>query len=256
MEWFLAMHQKVLLCFSLWFSTAFNAVLADTTTFTVALYYPQLPPYMYSADDEEPQGVVPELLNSFFAGQPYKLQYVYESRQRAEQGVYSGKYDATVLAKMWALKPKKLLFTLPIVEHNDYLYALAPLQSDVALPAGSSICLRRHYRYTAFADELGGGELLRLDADSEFDQFNMLINGRCELAYMNEHVATWLMNNNDYAKPIYRNSTESETTYLTLALHPKWAKLRMLLDEHIRLAHRNGVIEHSLQSHLKVDHPE
>ena len=219
--------------------------------FTVAIYYPQVPPYMYAAEDNIPQGVVPELLNAFFADQPYTLHYVYENRYRAELGLYEGKYDASVLASKWVMQPEDLLFSQSIVEHRDYLYALTPVAVEPAKLHGKTICLRRHYIYSAYLDELNSGALLRVDAESEFDQFNMLVNQRCELAYMNEHVATWLINNHFSDVRFYRQADAVDQTELTLALHPKWAALKPRLDAFIREAHRTGLIDRALARHLQ-----
>ncbi len=228
---------------------AFPAPAADT--FTVAIYYPQVPPYMYGTEDNTPQGVVPELLNRFFAAEPYRLQYVYENRYRAELGLYDGKYDATVLAEQWTRRPEALLFSAPILEHQDYLYSLAPLAADLQFgDSGKTICLRRHYIYSAFADELSRGKLVRMNAESEFDQFNMLVNKRCELVYMNENVASWLMNHYFADTPVYRQPVAADKTSLTLAIHPKWRELKLRLDNFIREAHNAGTIEHSLQQHM------
>jgi|TARA_Y100001937_G_scaffold78095_2_gene105920 ABC-type amino acid transport substrate-binding protein len=233
-------------------SLLFSLPQASAETFKVAIYYPQVPPYMYAANDNVPLGVVPELLNAFFDEQPYELEYVFENRQRAELGVYSGKYDATVLAEKWTEEPDALLFTQPIVEHHDYLYSLQPV-TDEELTANSnhSICLRRYYKYTAFSQQLSDGQLIRLDSDSEFDQFNMLVNGRCDLVYMNEHVANWLINNHFPDTQFYRNSVETDKADLTLALNPKWAALKKRLDAYIREAHRNGLIDRSLARHMR-----
>ena len=74
------------------------------------LYYPQVPPYMYAAANNKPTGVIPDLLNAFFQQQPYEVKYVYENRFRAELGLYSGEYDASVLAAAWTKQPEQLLF--------------------------------------------------------------------------------------------------------------------------------------------------
>ena len=220
--------------------------------FRVAIYYPQVPPYMYADGDNLPRGVVPEVLNAFFSQQPFQLEYVFENRQRAELGVYSGKYDATILAPKWTENPAALVFSDPIVEHRDFLYALTPLPAHTLQNlSGQTICLRRYYKYTAFSDELDNGNLIRLDADSEFDQFNMLANGRCELAYMNEHVATWLTNNHFSHIDFYRTHVEADKAGLTLALHPKWEELTLLLNNHIHQAQQNGTIDSSLDFHMQ-----
>lgn len=252
MDWLFKMRRCLTVLIALWLSLNSGLVLAKhDNTFTVAIYYPQVPPYMYAADDNVPTGVVPELLNAFFANQPYKLKYVYENRYRAELGLYQGKYDASVMAAKWTMQPEDLLFSQPIVAHQDYLYSLQPLSDTQASLKGQTICLRRHYIYSAFREQLNNGDLVRIDTESEFDQFNMLVNKRCQLAYMNEHVANWLINNHFSETTFHRTANAADKTDLTLALNSKWGALKPRLDAFIRDAHRSGVIDRSLARHMK-----
>lgn len=235
-----------------WLSSAILMLPAQAEpVFRVAIYYPQVPPYMYAGEDNSPQGVIPDLLNAFFARQPYALQYVYENRYRAEIGLYDGKYDASVLAAKWTMQPEELLFSQPVLEHRDYLYATRPFNEKTDSLTGKTICLRRHYIYSAINAALQNGELIRIDAESEFDQFNMLANNRCQLAYMNEHVASWLVNKHFSEYPFYRKPQAADKTDLTLALHPKWALLKPQLDAFIREAHRTGFIDRALARHMR-----
>lgn len=242
-------YGVALLCIS--FVLIVRPALAEPV-FKVAIYYPQVPPYMYAGNDNTPKGVIPELLNAFFAQQPYTLQYVYENRYRAEIGLYDGKYDASVLSAKWTMQPEELLFSQPLLEHRDYLYATSPFNEKADSLTGKTICLRRHYIYTAINAALHRGELIRIDAESEFDQFNMLVNNRCQLAYMNEHVASWLANNRFAEYTFYHQRHATDKTDLTLALHPKWAQLKPRLDAFIREAHRSGVIDRALVRHMST----
>lgn len=79
----------------------------------------------------------------------------------------------------------------------------------------------------------------------------MLVNGRCQQAYINEHVATWLINNHFSDISLYRRPEPSDKTDLTLALHPKWQQLRPKLDAYIGEAHRSGFIERALEKHMQ-----
>ena len=251
MDWLFKMRRYQTVFFALGLSVLSGMVSAKTDTFTVAIYYPQVPPYMYAAEDNVPTGVIPELLNAFFANQPYTLKYVYENRYRAELGLYQGKYDASVLASKWTMQPEDLLFSQPIVAHQDYLYSLKPLSNTPESLSGKTICLRRHYIYSAFREQLNSGQLVRVDTESEYDQFNMLVNNRCQLAYMNEHVANWLINNHFSDTTFHRTAEAADKTDLTIALNLKWDKLKPRLDAFIREAHRTGVIDRSLVRHMK-----
>lgn len=239
---------RAVLCY---FCLLSGSDLAAQETFTVAIYYPQVPPYMYATEDNVPTGVIPELLNAFFANQPYQLKYVFENRYRAELGLYEGKYDASVMASKWTMQPEELLFSQAIVAHRDYLYALEPFTRSAQSLNSKTICLRRHYIYNALQQQLDSGELVRIDTESEYGQFNMLLNKRCQLAYMNEHVANWLINNRFAGLSLYRQQYATDEVDLTLAMNSKWSRLKPRLDAFIREAHRSGLIDRSLARHMR-----
>ena len=216
------------------------------------LYYPQVPPYMYKPDSNVAvQGVIPDLLNAFFQRSDVNVEYIEDNRQRAELKLYEGTLDMMVLSEKWSQQPEKLLFSSTVITHRDYLYTLAPdkVQALSALE-GQTICLRRHYIYTGLEQALASGHLLRLNANSEFDQMNMLINGRCDFAYMNEHVAQWLMQHHFANSELYRSDYIVDETGLTLALSKKWRWLLPQLNAFLQQAQQSGLTNQLLQRHI------
>lgn len=226
---------------------------ASSNTVKVGIYYPQVPPYMYKAVGHAAvQGIIPDLLNVFFRQSELNVEYVEESRQRAELKLYDGTIDMMLLAEKWSQQPEQLLYSTTVVIHRDYIYSLTPekLQALSALE-GSTICLRRHYVYNGLEQELVSGRLLRLDADSEFDQMNMLVNGRCDFVYMNEHVAQWLTLHHFADAALHRSDYVVDETNLTLALSKKWQSLLPKLNAFLLQAQQSGLTEQLLQQHIK-----
>ena len=174
------------------------------------LYYPQVPPYMYQ--DEETQkivGLVPEVLQDFFQQQNIRVQYVADNRTRAELRLYQGDVDAILLAKEWTQHPDQLLFSEPLLEHQDYLFARQPMAAQGQLEdwvKGKAICTRQYYVYDALTPFFQTNETARVDSSSEMTQLKMLLNGRCDFAFMNEHVANWLLHHHFPDQQLYRSA--------------------------------------------------
>ena len=218
----------------------------------VGIYYPQVPPYMYKpGDGGAVQGLIPDLLNRFFRQTAFTVRYIEENRQRAELKLYAGDIDIMVLSEKWSQQPDQLLYSLPVLTHRDYLYSLtADKLKPLALLQDSTVCLRRHYVYTGLQQALESGRLLRQNANSEFDQLNMLVNGRCDFAYLNEHVAQWLTTNYFSAVDLYRSDYTVDETGMTLALHKKWQALLPQLNAFLLQASETGVTATLLQQHI------
>ena len=224
-------------------------------TFKVAIYYPQVPPYMYKTDETSTvEGLIPDVFRRFFKDKDIKLIFVEENRARAEQALYEGKLDAMVLNAKWSQHQDKLLFSVPVITHRDYIYTLHPEQlAQRASLNDKAICLRRNYVYSGLQHELETGALARVDADSEFDQMNMLVNGRCDVAYMNEHVAQWLSFHHFNEYDLYKSNYIVDEVGLTIALTPKWQALLVLLNQHIVDMQQRGEMTQLLQQHIDIN---
>lgn len=233
-------------------AVAAGSDIANTDTVKVAIYYPQVPPYMYKPDNSTAvQGIIPDLLNAFFRQSEFNVEYVEESRQRAELKLYDGAIDMMVLSEKWSQQPEQLLYSTTVITHRDYIYTLAPEKlQDLSSIKDSSICLRRHYVYNGLEQALASGRLLRLNADSEFDQMNMLVNGRCDFAYMNEHVAQWLTRHYFTNAELHRSDYVVDETGLTLALSKKWQPLLAKLNAFLQQAQQSGLTDQLLRQHL------
>lgn len=218
------------------------------------LYYPQVPPYMYTnLDSEQVDGVVPQLLSDFFSQQHISVKYVIDNRKGAEFRLYQGDVDAMLMAASWAQYPDKLVFSAPMLEHRDYLYSLQPFKDSASIDtwlSNASICTRQYYVYEALAPyfELGAK---RIDASSEQAQMRMLISGRCDYAYMNEHVSSWLQYSQFPSIRIYQSPQSFGHVGLTVAFHPKWADILPSLNTYLQQQQKSGRLKQILQQELQ-----
>lgn len=218
------------------------------------LYYPQVPPYMYTnLDSEQVDGVVPQLLAEFFTQQHISIKYVIDNRKGAEFRLYQGDVDAMLMAASWAQYPDKLIFSAPLLEHRDYLYSLQPFKDSIPIEKqlnNASICTRQYYVYEALEPYFALGAK-RVDASSEQAQMRMLISGRCDYAYMNEHVSSWLQYSQFPSIRIYHSKQSFGHVGLTVAFHPKWADILPALNSYLQQQQTSGRLQRVLQQELQ-----
>lgn len=218
------------------------------------LYYPQVPPYMYQDEKtEKVVGLVPEILQDFFQQQNISVQYVADNRTRAEHRLYQGDVDAILLAKEWTQHPEQLLFSEPLLEHQDYLFSRQPMAAQGQLAdwvKGKAICTRQYYVYDALTPFFQTNETARVDSSSEMTQLKMLLNGRCDFAFMNEHVANWLLHHHFPDQQLYRSAKGFSPVGLTVAFHPRWKPQLAAFNQYVREQRQQGIIAQWLKFYV------
>jgi polar amino acid transport system substrate-binding protein len=218
------------------------------------LYYPQVPPYMYQDEKtEKVVGLVPEILQDFFQQQNISVQYVADNRTRAEHRLYQGEVDAILLAKEWTQHPEQLLFSEPLLEHQDYLFARQPIAAQGQLAdwvKGKAICTRQYYVYDALTPFFQTNETARVDSSSEITQLKMLLNGRCDFAFMNEHVANWLLHHHFPDQQLYRSAKGFSPVGLTVAFHPRWKPKLAAFNQYLAEQRQQGIIAQWLKFYV------
>ncbi|HJS13498.1 MULTISPECIES: substrate-binding periplasmic protein [Rheinheimera] len=245
--------QLVMLLALLSWATAVQAE-PKSADLKFVLYYPQVPPYMYQ--DEETQkivGLVPEVLQDFFQQQNIRVQYVADNRTRAEHRLYQGEVDAILLAKEWTQHPDQLLFSEPLLEHQDYLFARQPMAAQGQLAEwvkGKAICTRQYYVYEALTPFFQTNETARVDSSSEMTQLKMLLNGRCDFAFMNEHVANWLLHHHFPDQQLYRSAKGFSPVGLTVAFHPRWKPKLVAFNQYLAEQRQQGIIAQWLKFYV------
>ncbi len=226
--------------------------------FKFVLYYPQVPPFMYqNSQQQEVAGLIPSLINEFFQRQGIVLSYVIDNRKGAEHRLYAGDVDAMLLAKIWTEHPEQLVFSDPVIMHRDFLFATKPFAEKSAAEnwlANARVCTRQYYVYEALEPFFVQGTA-RIDSSSEAAQMRMLQSGRCDYAYMNEHVAAWLQQNQFSDLTLYRSPSSFGNVGLTIAMHKKWQKLLPQLNAFLKEQRENGNIERKLAEEIKLKSP-
>lgn len=216
------------------------------------IHYPQLPPYIYlNGQSEQVTGILPELFEPFFRQQGLNSRYIFNNPQRAEQALYHGDIDAMFVSPAWVENPDALLFSVTVLSYDDYLFSLKP--QDVALDLTSvrelKVCTREHYIYPELEPYFSQQGFVRVDASSQEAQLKMLLNQRCDLAYMNDIIARWLMQQQFRQFKLYPLPQAVARASLRLSLHPRWQALLPALNQYIVQQQQSGAIMQAIQRH-------
>ena len=216
------------------------------------IHYPQLPPYIYlNGQSEQVSGILPELFEPFFFAQQLNSQYVFNHPQRAEQALYHGEIDAMFVSQAWLENPDALVFSVAVLSYDDYLFSIEA--EDVALDLTAlrelKICTREHYIYPQLEPYFARQGFIRVDASSEEAQLKMLLNQRCDLMYMNDIIARWLMQQQLRQVRLYALPQAIARASLHLSLHPRWQALLPALNQFILQQQQNGTIDRVIQHH-------
>lgn len=219
------------------------------------LYYPQVPPYMYQeANSQKVVGLVPDLLRDFFNNEQIQVEFILDNRRGAEHRLYSGDVDAMLMAREWAMQPEKLTFSEPILVHRDYLFSMRPFDTSSKPEQwlhNKKVCTRQYYVYDVLEPHFQKSGTQRIDSSSELAQLRMLQNGRCDYAYLNEHVAKWIASHQLSDATLYQSPLDFDLVGLTVAFHPRWQAYIPGLNQYLQKARDQGVIDDKLAWYIK-----
>lgn len=219
------------------------------------LYYPQVPPYMYQeANSQKVVGLVPDLLRDFFNQEQIQVEFILDNRRGAEHRLYSGDVDAMLMAREWAVYPEQLLFSDPVIAHRDYLFSLQPFNvkhNAKQWLTDKKVCTRQYYVYEALEPHFMNSGTQRIDSSSELAQLRMLQSGRCDYAYLNEHVAKWIASHQLAETKLYQSPMEFGLVGLTIAFHPRWQAYIAGLNQYLQKAKEQGLIDEKLSWYIK-----
>ncbi len=232
---------------------AFPVIATEKLKFV--LYYPQIPPYMYQeAGSQKVVGLIPDLIEDFFRQEQIEIEFILDNRRGAERRLYNGDVDAMMLAPEWAVYPAKLIFSEPVLVHRDYLFALQPFTPDSTPEqwlTNKKVCTRQFYVYEALEPYFQKNGTQRIDSSSELAQLRMLQSGRCDYAYLNEHVAKWIALHQLPDGTLHQSPGGFSMIGLTIAFHPRWQAYLPGLNQSLQKARALGLIEEKLRWYIK-----
>lgn len=191
---------------------------------------------------QQPWGIIIDVLATLPEDQQVDLHVVVHNRNRGEEALYAGEVDAAPLAKRWLQYPEKLIYSLPIYIHKEFLYATSKVADKPFkdLLQGKNVCTRRGYVYPVVEELFQQGHATRIDSHIEQTEFEMLLKGRCDYVLTNEFVGEWLIESNGWHNSVFRSATMLDEVGFTLAFHPRWQSFVDKLNVHIQQLEQSG----------------
>lgn len=229
---------------------------SEQKTLRFVVYYPHFPPYIFTNPLGDVTGIVPDLLSPFFTEQQIRVDYLLDNRAGAEQRLYRGDVDAMMLSPEWAAHPEQLLFSDSIIAYDDYFFARTVGEAAITAEqlSGKKICTREYYVYPMLEPMFSKGLLFRMDSSSQEAQLRMMLNQRCDLAYLNDLVAGWLMQHTFTQYGIYRLPLYVGRSGLTIALHKRWQPILPALNQFLLHQRQQGVVQKVISHYVPVDY--
>jgi polar amino acid transport system substrate-binding protein len=222
-----------------------------------AVIYVEEPPFIYSHNTAEYQGIVPSLIAALGRELNVEVEYVPISRKGLEAGIIAGRADVTWLSPDWVENKQQLLFSDPVLIHREFLYSLQTFNKDQDVRdwvKDKTICVRQDYRYPRLAPLFKEQLTQAVRVSSQVPLMSLLLKKRCDLLYMNEHRASWMVNRLSAESAVFRSPQQLEQTNLALMFNIKWqpemAKINHALSKIKDTGEMALIIQNSIHSDI------
>jgi polar amino acid transport system substrate-binding protein len=237
----------------------FNSNLwADSDTHTpkklrFAIVYVEEPPFIYTSDKSKYTGVVAYLAQALSRELDLELEFAPTSRKGLETTIIDGHADATWLAPEWVNDKENLIFSEPVLEHDEFLYSLSPLpesEDPVNWVKDKTICIRQDYQYPSLRSFFISNIAEAVKVSSQTPLLTLLLGNRCDLVYMNEHRANWMLTNLPIESKVFRSSKPLHKTHLALMLNKTWLSKMAQVNQALAKIKDSGELAQIMQSQL------
>jgi ABC-type amino acid transport substrate-binding protein len=223
---------------------------------TFVVHYPGSPPYIYKNSKEGNfVGIIPDLFKPLIKSGQFDIRYIQNNRTRSEYSLYKGLDDMALISKAWVEQPEKLLYSIPLLQSNSFLFKAEPFISDdfnTLFSTSKSVCTRRTYKYPGLEKYFLNNELIRIDSSSQATMLQMLFKKRCDFAVMNDFVALSLLNSALFkGKKLYRSRFPTYQAPLGLVFRLGLEKERDVINQHIKKLQQSGELEQIINFHIQ-----
>lgn len=228
---------------------------AFATTLRFVVNHPGSPPYLYFDEQQDNyQGIIPDLLNDIEKSSDLNFLYISNSRKRSEEAIYQGHGDLTLLSKSWLTSPEQLITTLPIHQHRSFLYSNQPFAENFELStitAQHKICTRTGFKYPNLTTLIDEGLLLRVDSYSHLSMLRMLIANRCNFVIFNEFNAITLLKQPEFENAqVFRSVQPVIEVPLHIVMRPELIEIKAIIDQHILSLKNTGQLDALINKHI------
>jgi polar amino acid transport system substrate-binding protein len=164
-----------------------------------AVIYTDEPPYAYSNQMSEYNGIVPKLVEALGRELGFEVEYLPTSRKRLEASVISRKADFTWLSQAFHISDKP----------EDWV-------------RDKTICVYQNYIYPMLTPFFNQQIAKPITVSSESQITALFLRRKCDLLYTNEYRANWAFQTLSSEIKIFRSLQPLAQTYESLMFNKSW----------------------------------
>lgn len=244
---------KIFILFMLWVNSPLWAAPADKVL-RLAMIHIEEPPFIYTSSSSEYLGIVPSLAKALSRELNLRLEYLPIPRKGLEQSLIDEKADMAWLSPDWVLNKEQLIFSDPIFLHREFLYGKEPFDENAEILdwlQDKTICIRQDYQYPSlnrfFVDNIARA----VTVSSQVPLVMLLLKGRCDLLYMNEHRATWMTKRLGVEHKVWRSNRPLSESGLAFMFTKNWQDKMLQINQALAVIKGSGELDTIIQSHIQ-----
>jgi polar amino acid transport system substrate-binding protein len=250
---FFLLCLKVITFFMVGVSAPLMAAPADKTL-RLAVIYIEEPPFVYTSASSEYLGIVPRLAEALSRELNLKLEYLPIPRKGLEQSLLDGKADMAWLSPDWVLNKEQLIFSDAIFLHREFLFAKEPFEKNsepLDWLKDKTVCIRQDYQYPTLNRFFENKVARAVPVSSQVPLVMLLLKGRCDLLYMNEHRATWMTNRLGVEHKVWRSNRALSESKLAFMFTKTWQNRMLQINQALAAIKGSGELDSIIQTNIQ-----
>jgi polar amino acid transport system substrate-binding protein len=116
---------------------------------------------------------------------------------------------------------------------------------------GKSICVRQDYQYPSLDAFFKEDVAQAVRVSSQVPLVTLLLGNRCDLLYMNEHRANWMLTSLSIKRRVFRSSKPLQQTQLAFMFNTTWQNKMNSINQALAKIENSGELAQIIQSQLQ-----
>ncbi|MEP0354437.1 transporter substrate-binding domain-containing protein [Paraglaciecola sp.] len=226
---------------------------SNDDVFKVGVLHAQEPPFVYfNPSDERYLGILIDLSEELGRRMGLNVEFISTPRNKLEENILNGNYNATFLAKSWVSIQEQVLFSEDFYVYAEYLYSTRPFESTGSLSnwvEGRTVCTRDNFIHPVIEPFLKQKTLKRLNVSLGAPIVRIMMTGRCDLTLVDDFRTEWLRNNIADMNTLHRTPDYVAQESIALMLSKVWLQRLPEFNLHIEDMKQSGVVDEIVKRH-------
>lgn len=214
------------------------------------------PPYIYLDKASDYQGIIPEIAKALSRELNLKLDYLPTSRKGLEAAIKSEKADVTWLSASWVNDAEQFAFSDTVLLHKEYLHSLSPFKAEGSTldwVKGKTICIRQDYQYPILEEFFEQDHAQAVRVSNQVPLLTLLAKKRCDLLYMNNYRAEWMLKKLSIKPPIFLAPQPLHETNLAFMFNKNWRSKMPQINQALNKIKDSGELSAIVQKQLRPE---